>query len=106
MTKIDLESLRLPPTEELARGPVMYEDHLSAFLTERVPTPYKGLRAVWRKHWNAMYTTRCAHPMGCSGLVNPGDDYYHRRADEKTIHTACVEKLFHLRNQGEDRADV
>lgn len=74
------------------------------FLTDQFPTAWRG--APWRYHNNAMYTSYCAKPMGCGGLIQPGDNYYRRALDPLTIHIACAEKLYALYHQGENHADV
>lgn len=84
------------PEREPIDAPVMYPDLIGRFLTEHLPTPYRGYGMVWQYHFNAMYETRCAHPMGCDGWVLRGQNYYHRQRDQMTIHAKCAEKLFHL----------
>lgn len=80
------------------------EFDMSDFLTEHFPTARRG--AAWKYHFDALYSSYCARPMGCGGFIQPGQNYYRRNRDPLTIHAKCAEKLYHLQHQGANRADV
>jgi len=52
----------------------------------------KQTSGIWRRHFNAMFTSYCFKPQGCGGLVRPSDDYYHNRMNGYSIHCSCATK--------------